>query len=181
MAQQPTSPSPQRAAGAHEVVAEAQEEQLRESERISERSQEHGEHVFGPLLGEVHEREHRRKVVSTVILALVFVALLATYAYLHGSTRFELFQPTPTSSTVQPIPIIPWEEYQKQHQQQPSPQSSSLPTTTSSSTSTTELTTETVPEETTTEDTERRRLFPPFGRTGEDETSSSVTTSELPE
>ena len=78
------------------------------------------EHAFGTHLKEEHSREHRGKTTSTIILTVVFIALLATYIYLHGSDRFDVFQPKPTSSTVQPVPIIPWEDYKKQHPQQSS-------------------------------------------------------------
>lgn len=155
--------------------------QQRSHDHKPDHERQYGEHTFGLHLGEAQDREHRDKVVSTIVLAVIFVALLATYAYLHGSTRFELFQPHPTTSTVEPIPIIPWDEYQKQREQQMSTQSTSPSSTTSSPTSSTELTTEPSPEESVeTEQTDRRRLFPPFKSTGEDAPSSSPPTSEPP-
>lgn len=174
----------QRKNGVHEVVADdaTREESSTEHEQSSQEKnpqqtpQDTGsdDHTFGLHLGEQQEREHRSKVTSTIVLSVVFVALLATYIYLHGSTRFEIFQPTPTSSTVQPIPIIPWEEYQKQmKQQQPNSQTAPSTSSESSSSSSDELTTEPAPDEESgsTSETTRQPLFP--ARDGSDATQPS--------
>ncbi|HHY07353.1 MAG TPA: hypothetical protein GX530_02220 [Corynebacteriales bacterium] len=55
---------------------------------------------------------------STIVLIVVFVLSLALYVYLHGTTRVDLFTPEPDTTTVQPIPVIPWEEYQEQMSQE---------------------------------------------------------------
>lgn len=59
-------------------------------------------------------KESKRLVrTSTIVLVVLFILTLALYMYLHGSTRFDLFNKEPEVTTVQPIPVIPWEEYQK--------------------------------------------------------------------
>ena len=121
------------------------------------------EHEFGTHLNEEHSREHRGKTTSTIILTVVFIALLATYIYLHGSDRFDVFQPKPTSSTVQPVPIIPWEDYKKQHPQQSStPQPSVTSPQPSDSSTPSKTPAEPSPGESTGENgAETRQLFPP--------------------
>lgn len=167
-----TERNQQHVSGAHEVVtADNTGEQT-----PVEKDKGHEEHSFGLHWGEQREREHRSKVTSTIVLAVLFVALLGTYLYLHGSTRFELFQPTPTSSTVQTIPIIPWEEYQKQMQQeQPSSQTTPPTSSESSSSPSDELTTEPAPGEEPGSDSEttRRPLLPPFNDSGSTQPSDS--------
>ena len=168
-----TERNQQNMSGVHEgVTADNSREQL-----STEKDAVREEHSFGLHWGEQREREHRGEVISTIVLAVLFVALLGTYAYLHGSTRFELFKPTPTSSTVQPIPIIPWEEYQKQMQQQQSssPTISPKSSESSSSLSSNELTTEPSPgdESGSTSETTRQPLFPPFGDSGSTQPSDS--------
>ena len=153
-----TERNQQNMSGVHEgVTADNSREQL-----STEKDAVREEHSFGLHWGEQREREHRGEVISTIVLAVLFVALLGTYAYLHGSTRFELFQPTPTSSTMQ---------QQQSSSQTISPKSSES----SSSLSSNELTTEPSPgdESGSTSETTRQPLFPPFGDSGSTQPSDS--------
>lgn len=62
-----------------------------------------------------------RRRFSTAMLILAFIGVLAFYGWLHGSTRFSLFHDdvaTPTVSTVEPLPVIQWDQYQEKIRQE---------------------------------------------------------------
>lgn len=96
------------------------------------------------------EEKKNRVRTSTIVLIIVFVLSLGLYGYLHGTTSIELFNPKPEPSTVQPIPVIPWDEYQQKMSQESS--SSAESSETSSSSTESSSTSEPTDEPTTTEE-----------------------------